>query len=112
MGNIIILMFLIIIEIYVIRIIVIMLLVERNFFNGLLVNMNRLIILVGRLYLVNYVFVFGLFILVLLISLILFLYIRSVRKFGLVSFVVNVVFLVVFVLVVGYMLSGKFIFGY
>ena len=51
---------------------------------------------------------FALLILVPLIPLILFSYIRSVRKLGPVSFAANVALLVAFVSVVGYMLSGKF----
>lgn len=49
---------------------------------------------------------FALLILVPLIPLILFSYIRSIRKLGPVSFVANVALLVAFVSVVGYMLSG------
>ena len=51
---------------------------------------------------------FALLILVPLIPLILFSYIRSIRKLGPVSFAANVALLVAFVSVVGYMLSGKF----
>lgn len=82
---------------------------ERNASNGSLPNMNSSTILVGRSHLVNHAPAFGLLILVPLIPLILFSYIRSVRKLGPVSFAANVALLVAFVSVVGYMLSGKFI---
>ena len=83
---------------------------EQNSSNGSLANMNSSTILVGRSHSVNHAPAFGLLILVPLIPLILFSYIRSVRKLGPVSFAANVALLVAFMSVVGYMLSGKFIF--
>lgn len=82
---------------------------EQNSSNGSQANMNSSTILVGRSHSVNHAPAFGLLILVPLIPLILFSYIRSVRKLGPVSFAANVALLVAFMSVVGYMLSGKFI---
>jgi len=85
---------------------------EQNFSNGPLDNVNSSTISVGRSHLVNHAPAFGLLILVPLIPLILFSYIRSVRKLGPVSFAANVALLVAFVSVVGYMLSGRFTFDH
>ncbi len=79
--------------------------VERNISNGT----NSPTILVPKTHLVNHAPAFAILILVPLIPLILFSYIRSVRKLGPVSFAANVALLVAFLSVVGYMLSGKFI---
>ncbi|KAJ7371088.1 hypothetical protein OS493_027776 [Desmophyllum pertusum] len=71
---------------------------ERNVSNGTSPTMNSST--------VYHAPTFALIILVPLIPLILFSYIRSVRKLGPVSFAANVALLVAFVSVVGYMLSG------
>lgn len=80
---------------------------ERNISNGTSPT-NSSTILVPKSHLVNHAPAFAILILVPLIPLILFSYIRSVRKLGPVSFAANVALLVAFFSVVGYMLSGKF----
>ena len=109
MGNTITSMFPTTTEAYVTRAIATISPAEQNSSNGSLANVNSSTILVGRSHLVNHAPAFGLLILVPLIPLILFSYIRSVRKLGPVSFAANVALLVAFVSVVGYMLSGEFI---
>lgn len=82
---------------------------EQNISIGTSPTMNSSTVLVPKSHLVYHAPAFALLILVPLIPLILFSYIRSVRKLGPVSFAANVALLVAFLSVVGYMLSGKFL---